>query len=243
MFKLKQVQKQPNNQGGFTIIESLMAIIVVSILMIGIAPVMAISVANRVQARRVELAAGAAKSYVDGVRSGSILPPPVTTTATDQTGAPNSVTLNCDTTQDNITRTPDTVNDPRDMGYCNPNSTDYYLYCVDGTGDNQCTSDNFKDMLVQVFGYQPPNPALLPPNSDDGYLMGLRVYRSDAFVAGKTLKTAQQGTKVAAANTGGTGLKDDVAPLVEMTTEVVDEDTNFSDLCELTDKTNTLSCN
>jgi len=44
------------SQFGFTIVESLMAIVVVAILMTAISPVIILSVATRVQARRVELA-------------------------------------------------------------------------------------------------------------------------------------------------------------------------------------------
>jgi prepilin-type N-terminal cleavage/methylation domain-containing protein len=65
----------PETQSGFTIIECLLAIILVSILLTAIAPVIALSVATRVQARRVEQATQAAKSYIDGVRAGKITPP------------------------------------------------------------------------------------------------------------------------------------------------------------------------
>ncbi|MCW6052138.1 type II secretion system GspH family protein [Lyngbya sp. CCAP 1446/10] len=67
-------QKAQSRDGGYTIIESLVAMIVVSVLMIAIAPVMAFSVATRVQARRVELATQAAKSYIDALRTGTIRP-------------------------------------------------------------------------------------------------------------------------------------------------------------------------
>lgn len=247
MFKLKPIKKiPPNNQAGFTIIESLMAIIVISILMVGIAPVLALSVANRVQARRVELGAIAAKSYLDGIRTGSIAPPPVNTATLDQIAAPTSTLSTCDNTTENITRDPEVANDPKDIYYCNTTAgATHYLYCVDGTADGSCTNDNFKDMIVQVFGYQPADPLGGSTNADNGYELGVRVYRADAFVAGKTLRKSQDGDigKVASANTGGTGLKDDVAPLVEMTTEVVGEDTNLSDLCELTDRNNAINCN
>jgi prepilin-type N-terminal cleavage/methylation domain-containing protein len=71
----KQRQQQnlpPSRDGGYTIIESLVAMIVVSVLMVAIAPVMAFSVATRVQARRVELATQAARTYIDGLRTGAI---------------------------------------------------------------------------------------------------------------------------------------------------------------------------
>ena len=73
-------QKQHQNlslprDGGYTIIESLVAMIVVSVLMIAIAPVMAFSVATRVQARRTELATQAATAYINALRVGAIQSP------------------------------------------------------------------------------------------------------------------------------------------------------------------------
>ena len=71
LFMTKQKQHQNLSQsrdGGYTIIESLVAMIVVSVLMIAIAPVMAFSVATRVQARRMELATQAARAYIDALR-------------------------------------------------------------------------------------------------------------------------------------------------------------------------------
>src|SRR6476661_10763941 len=78
LFMTKQKQQQNLSQsrdGGYTIIESLVAMIVVSVLMIAIAPVMAFSVATRVQARRVELASQAATAYINALRVGAIKPP------------------------------------------------------------------------------------------------------------------------------------------------------------------------
>ena len=69
--KLHQNLSQ-SRDGGYTIIESLVAMIVVSVLMIAIAPVMAYSVATRVQARRIELATQAARAYIDALRTGAI---------------------------------------------------------------------------------------------------------------------------------------------------------------------------
>ncbi|MEG3919664.1 prepilin-type N-terminal cleavage/methylation domain-containing protein [Microcoleus sp. T3_A4] len=63
-----------SRDGGYTIIESLVAMIVVSVLMIAIAPVMAFSVATRVQARRTELATQGGKAYIDALRTGAIRP-------------------------------------------------------------------------------------------------------------------------------------------------------------------------
>jgi prepilin-type N-terminal cleavage/methylation domain-containing protein len=75
MTKRQQQQNlSQSRDGGYTIIESLVAMIVVSVLMIAIAPVMAFSVATRVQARRVELATQAARTYIDALRTGAIKP-------------------------------------------------------------------------------------------------------------------------------------------------------------------------
>ena len=75
MTKRQQQQNlSKSRDGGYTIIESLVAMIVVSVLMIAIAPVMAYSVATRVQARRVELATQAARTYIDALRTGAIKP-------------------------------------------------------------------------------------------------------------------------------------------------------------------------
>jgi len=87
MTKRQQLQNSSKSRdGGYTIIESLVAMIVVSVLMIAIAPVMAFSVATRVQARRVELATQAARSYIDALRTGSLAGP--TLAAPADTGFP-----------------------------------------------------------------------------------------------------------------------------------------------------------
>ncbi len=76
MTKRQQLQNSSKSRdGGYTIIESLVAMIVVSVLMIAIAPVMAFSVATRVQARRMELATQAARAYIDALRTGSLAGP------------------------------------------------------------------------------------------------------------------------------------------------------------------------
>ena len=73
MTKRQQQQNlSQSRDGGYTIIESLVAMIVVSVLMIAIAPVMAFSVATRVQARRMELATQAARAYIDALRTGAL---------------------------------------------------------------------------------------------------------------------------------------------------------------------------
>ncbi len=61
-----------NKEAGFTILESLVAAAVVSILIVAIAPMVALSTSARVNARRIDQATQAARSYVDAVRGGVI---------------------------------------------------------------------------------------------------------------------------------------------------------------------------
>ncbi|MEO1374149.1 MAG: hormogonium polysaccharide secretion pseudopilin HpsB, partial [Cyanobacteria bacterium J06635_10] len=165
MIYLKKLRPPSSNQSGFTIIESLVAIIVVGILMTAIAPTIVLSVATRVQARRVEFATDAAQSYIDGVRSGTIEPPELPNKSDDELeeydfskyDAPKQGTLTCN------------AND-----YCSKPDTN--LYCVDGDADGSCTIATSKDMIVQAFRY---NPSSTEP--EDGYSLGVRVYRADAF--------------------------------------------------------------
>ena len=57
---------------GFTLIESLIAAAVVAILIVSIAPMVALSTTARVNARRLDQATQAARSYIDAVRGGVI---------------------------------------------------------------------------------------------------------------------------------------------------------------------------
>ena len=76
-----------NKDAGFTIMESLIAMVVVSSLMLAISPVLILSASTRVQSRRVELSAQIARSFIDGVRSGRITAPNPTTSLTASASA------------------------------------------------------------------------------------------------------------------------------------------------------------
>lgn len=160
MIKRQQQQNlsQPRD-GGYTIIESLVAMIVVSVLMIAIAPVMAFSVATRVQARRTELATQAARTYIDALRTGAIkdvpkgFPIQVTTENVADATAPTKYTT---------------------------------LYCVDMDGSGDCNPNSTKDFYVQGAWRNPSNP---PDPTKTGYELMVRVYRADSFAPGVTLKT------------------------------------------------------
>lgn len=196
-----------SRKSGFTIVESLVAIVVVGVLMTAIAPVIALAVGTRVQARRVELATQAARAYIDGIRSGAITPP--TTTVAPSTSkyilssAPVPTTLAS-------------------------------LYCVDldnldgdgisfGDADNGCTSSSVSDLAIQAFRSEVTNATNDPQK---GYKLGVRVYRADAF----SDSTALTKGKTQATFTGGLG--DRKKPLVEMTTEIITDQTQLRDFCD-----------
>ncbi|MEG4285231.1 hormogonium polysaccharide secretion pseudopilin HpsB [Microcoleus sp. A006_D1] len=188
-------QKQHQNlsqsrDGGYTIIESLVAMIVVSVLMIAIAPVMAFSVATRVQARRVELATQAAKTYIDGLRSGSIK-------FNDPTikGFPAKFT----------------ATNPEDLANAPVPTNKDDLYCVDLDAGG-CSTSSTKDFYVQGAWRNPSNPS---DPTTTGYQLLVRVYRADSF-PGVTLRAP----KAAKQSVVGSGLGDKTIPVVEMSTEI-----------------------
>ena len=206
-----QLLASKNNQAGFTIIESLVAVIVLGILMTAIAPTIVLSTATRVQSRRVELATQAARAYIDGVSSGNIPAPPISTTSSI---AVPGTSLSCNT--------PAT-----DNGYCvSPiDDSSYKVFCVDGTGDGICTDEESKDLIVQAFGFNQNST-----EASQGYKLSVRVYRADAFQGNEALIRNDENTKATQSTfTGGIGKRK--APLVEMTTEIVTDQTTFESLC------------
>ncbi|MEH2068507.1 MAG: hormogonium polysaccharide secretion pseudopilin HpsB [Nostoc sp.] len=194
------------NESGFTIIESLVAIVVVSILLVAIAPVLVISTATRVQARRVELATEAAKALVNGINSKIVSDPTIT------------VTLTADPTRRVSTSTSDYL-----LSSAAVPTASSSLYCFNKNGslaNPGCTSNLFYIQAIRlaVSGSD--------PDRGQGYRLGIRVYRSDAQFG--SLTAASSGKK-AATFTGGLG--DRKAPLLEMTTEIVRGQSSYSALC------------
>jgi prepilin-type N-terminal cleavage/methylation domain-containing protein len=164
MTKRKQQQNlSQSRDGGYTIIESLVAMIVVSVLMIAIAPVMAFSVATRVQARRMELATQAARAYIDALRAGALRPNDPT-----NPGFP----------------TPDPSVTPDPPASTNPSNN---LYCVNLDETVGCAGS--KEFFVQGAWRNPANATTDPTTT--GYELTVRVYRADGFT-GAQMKTVQQ---------------------------------------------------
>jgi type II secretory pathway pseudopilin PulG len=196
--KLIKIYTRQSSEAGYTILEGIMAVIVVSALLTFIGPVVAFSVGTRVQAKRVELAAQAASSYVNGVKSGAIAVDDLKTVRVNRSAVadftvdqPGVGTFDCATT-----------------GYCNAGGTQ--LYCIDLDENEGCDSDSLSDMMVQAF--RSTTDTSNDPN--DGYLLGVRVYRANSFKLADRLKTQLPLTNLTNA------LGDVSAPLAIVTTEV-----------------------
>ncbi|MBW4676123.1 MAG: hormogonium polysaccharide secretion pseudopilin HpsB [Desmonostoc geniculatum HA4340-LM1] len=204
--------QESSAQSGFTIIESLVAILVVAILMVAIAPVLVISTATRVQARRVELATDAAKAFIDAIKSKTILDPTITVTLTS---ASTTTKLATATTSSDLQRY---------LLDTDPPTSSASLYCFNKNGsiaNPGCISNQFYIHAIRfaVTGND--------PDKGQSYRLGIRVYRSDAEFGSLT---ASRNGKKAATFTGGLG--DRKAPLVEITTEIVRGQPSYSALCD-----------
>lgn len=195
MIQLK-TKPQISSESGYSLIESLIAIIVVSILMVSVAPMIALSVGTRAQAKRLELASQAGKAYVDFIRANSSS---VVDSSTGQTLAEKYAPA----TTTNVAPTPgDFVADVE--GYVDDTNT---LYCVNFDEEAGCQSNSLVDMVVQPVRLNGVNP-------NAGYNLLVRVYRADAFSSDDTLQT--QGQNSAIANAIG----DRTAPMIQFSTSI-----------------------
>jgi prepilin-type N-terminal cleavage/methylation domain-containing protein len=230
MIKPKQQQiSQPSGESGFTIIESLVAMLVVTILLAAIAPTIVIATATRVQSKRIEVATQAARTFIDGVKTGAVTTPATTITLTQSaTATPRSL-------GDNLLNT---TNMPVPT-----TTTSTSLYCVTKDANNNvnitnpdCTSNTSKIFYIQavkiiVTGSSSIDGTGLPK---DGYRLGIRVYRSDIDFT-KTVKASDAtitGQSKTTQNTFTGTLGDRQSPLVEMTTEIGSRNTSFNALCQ-----------
>jgi prepilin-type N-terminal cleavage/methylation domain-containing protein len=165
----KKVSAQVSSQSGFSLVESLVAVVVVSVLLTGIAPFLALTFGQRVQARRIDQATQAARTYIEGVRSGTIPVPndPANNATAAQFGTSN---LNVAV----LTALPDQTLSP---------ST---LISTDGTA---FSTSNPQHLVIQAIRSAciPVAPAITCDNTiganvrQQGYRLSVRVYRADAF--------------------------------------------------------------
>lgn len=191
--------RSQSTQSGFTIIESLMAMLIATILLAGLSPLFVLAVSSRVQARRVDLATQAARSYIDSLRADVIQPPFVQNAdfSLDDLGVPAP---------------PNPPNQPANPGTC-----------LDKNLQRIGCADAF--LVIQAFRQAPARDANGDGsrNGDDakllGYCVGVRVYRGDAFKGGSPDQVKPLNPMFAeTANTKE-------YPLVVMKTEIINQAT------------------
>ena len=198
-------QRSPSQQ-GYTILEGLMAVVVVSVMLLAIGPVIAFSVGTRVQAKRVELATQAGKGYIDWVKAA-----PDANAIKER--APKQTAITAPATGD---LTSDCTSKD---GYCT--TTDKKLYCVNLDETAGCQTNSPVDMVVQPI-ITKVTDATKPEN---GYGMQVRVYRANSFAPGVTLQSPTKSDSLTTNALGNRGL-----PLVMMKTEVLPSGATFEDL-------------
>jgi prepilin-type N-terminal cleavage/methylation domain-containing protein len=229
--KPRQLQQLPlqSSQSGFTIIESLVALIVAGILLAAIAPVLVLSTATRVQARRVEQATQAAKAFIDGVGAKTISDVDNKIAVTTLTAA----------TAANLRTVSSSSSDYLLSTVLVPSTDKKGLFCFNKDAtiiapSNPTTAPTCTASQVQFY-IQPFRLAVSGSDADkgQGYRLAVRVYRGDAFSGTDALKKTSDDDgkqKTQATFTGGLGNRK--VPLVEMTTEIVRGQPSYSALCD-----------
>jgi prepilin-type N-terminal cleavage/methylation domain-containing protein len=191
-------QRQPR-QAGFTLIESLVAIIILSLTVVSVFPPIFWATATRVQNRRAEQAIQLAQSEIDRVRvaverraaTPALLPPKVGASLKPDAPAPTTIAAGklrsavpgCNADDGNqAVNVGDVIlvdTDPEPAGSTTPCAPEFMIQTFRGTG-------------------VPTDDALTAP---DGFVMGVRVYSINArksIVAG----TAQKGPGTLRAGNG-----------------------------------------
>jgi len=206
-----------NKDAGFTIMESLIAMVVVSSLMLAISPVLILSASTRVQSRRVELSAQIARSFIDGVRSGRIRAEDIT---------PVNININQNALSSrNITNSTDGYLFSSASMAAPTSETKKDLYCVQSDGTilpPDCSSNQ-----NNLFYIQAGRTSINGSDPKDGYRLAVRVYRKDIDFE-KTVLANTNNTKNTQAVVGS-GNKQ--APLVEIIADIANNNTSFTDLC------------
>jgi prepilin-type N-terminal cleavage/methylation domain-containing protein len=241
--KLKQVLKKIHNsspppQGGYTILESLVAMVVVAVLMSAVAPIIVFSVGTRVQARRIELGAQAARSYIDAVRTQQLDPPQGFFSEDDITANPLTECSQVDATNK--------------LQYCTSEvvaATAGQFYCVDNDGDGKCTPNSMTDMMVWAsiiladdVSSDYRNEMITANSKSDkdegaktkrelGYQLSVKVYRASAFTS--SVKLLYSDNVASAVNNAGlssrytSGGEEVERPLYKGTADISPTDNSF----------------
>ena len=235
---LKQKQRfQLYQESGYSILEGLVAMIMVAALMSAVAPIIAYSVGTRVQARKVELAAQAARSYIDAVRKGQLNPPNGVSISKSQQLSASSL-RECWQIQNN------------ELQYCQPpliDINDGEFYCVDNDDDDRCTPDSLTDMMVHGVisldninngTYKNDIIAATPDERQQlGYILQVKVYRARAFLNVNGVTLSDKGVPFTVNNSGLATIDgDQERPLFVTKTEIAPTKDLFQNIKDRTNK-------
>ncbi|MBD2177518.1 hypothetical protein H6F42_11400 [Pseudanabaena sp. FACHB-1998] len=220
LFKIRRSSNLSADDTGFSLLEALVGVAVVSIVIVAIAPMVALSTSARINARRVDQATQAARSYIDAVRGGGI-----------NAGVfPNIIVASAPNAQFQYTfesiNPPITTNISASTTSCAQVTQAVFGVatvkgaCVDTNGNGFNVGDP-QDLFVQPMR---SGPTQSDPNFSDlnnrGFWFAVRVYRSDALTNGLTLKTGNEPecvrNKLAFANTTSR-----LCPLVTMRAQIL----------------------
>lgn len=229
---LNQSLKYNNSKDdGFTIIESLVGMLVASLLVAAIAPMLLLSTATRLQSRRVEQGSQAAKSFIDGVRSGRIAVESSDATPDEYIKTINAEFQKYNPSDENTKRSLETnpgdyLIDSSDM---NPpiNATGLYCFQTDGVIlPPNCSGDpNQRNQ----FYIQASRIIVKDSGPEDGYRLAVRVYRKDVDFSKTVVASTKDEKKTQTIVTNGLGNKQ--APVIELTADVIKSNTTFLALC------------
>ncbi len=208
MVRLKQtyirILLSQSTSSGYTLIESLVALVVVGILITSVAPMLALTTASRVQARRVDQATQALRAYIDGVRGGALPLPQkfVVPIAANFRGpnygfAPSDLSGYPTAVEATRNRDPGTLIDTNNNGFDISDPQDLVIQAIRPAAT--CTP---------AVPAAPPAPAVpavscargtddqrraeLNAARNQGFLMVVRVYRADAFENGAVPDRTEQ---------------------------------------------------
>ena len=210
-------------ESGFSLLESLVAVAVVSILIVSITPLVALSTSARVNARRVDQSTQAARPYIDGVRGNVI----------DTSKFPDDlVALPSAVAQYKLEAAAPT------SALLSLSSTTVPGIRVDTNGDGFSVNDP-QDLVIQPIRSGPrfsvEGASTSTELNQKGFWLAVRVYRASAFTGGATIRTGKEescgASKIAFSSSTPT-----TCPIVTMRSQIlpVDNLNNFKDLKDAT---------
>ena len=222
------VRTKGSTSSGFSLLESLIAVVVVSILIVSIAPLVALSTSARVNARRIDQATQAARSYIDAVRGGVI----------STTNFPNSLVVSSPNALSQYTFeaiAPPTTTSFPSATMCNNSANNVAGgtvpgVCVDANG-NGFSLDDPQDFFIQPMRSGPlaSSTSAATDLRNQGFWLAVRVYRANALAGTAALRTGTENS-CAASNTPFSSTASITCPIVTMRSQIFLPRTSTVDL-------------